>query len=45
MAFSLLLPPDDRPLAFRAEGLADWCAGFMHGLGEAAGDGRPRAMR
>lgn len=37
MAFSLLLPPDEQPLACRAEGLADWCAGFMHGLGEAAG--------
>jgi uncharacterized protein YgfB (UPF0149 family) len=38
MSFSPLLPPDDRPLAARAEGLAEWCAGFMHGLGEAAGD-------
>ena len=37
MAFSLLLPPDEQPLACRAEGLADWCSGFMHGLGEAAG--------
>lgn len=37
MAFTPLLPPDDRPLAARAEGLADWCAGFMHGLGEASG--------
>ena len=37
MVFSLLLPPDDRPLSLRAEGLADWCAGFMHGLGETAG--------
>ena len=36
MAFALLLPPDDRPLAFRTEALADWCAGFMHGLAEAA---------
>lgn len=35
MAFTPLLPPDDRPLAARTEALADWCAGFMHGLGEA----------
>lgn len=38
MSFLLLLPPDDRPLALRTEGLAEWCAGFLHGLGEAAGD-------
>jgi hypothetical protein len=37
MSFSPLLPPDDRPLPTRAAGLAEWCAGFMHGLGEAAG--------
>jgi len=37
MSFSPLLPPDDRPLSLRTAGLADWCAGFMHGLGEAAG--------
>ena len=37
MAFSPLLPPDDRPLASRADGLAEWCAGFMQGLGEAVG--------
>lgn len=36
MSFAPLLPPDDRPLAQRAAGLAEWCAGFMHGLGEAA---------
>jgi len=36
MAFALLLPPDDRPLSVRTEALADWCAGFMHGLAEAA---------
>jgi hypothetical protein len=35
MAFTPLLPPEDRPLAARTEALADWCAGFMHGLGEA----------
>jgi uncharacterized protein YgfB (UPF0149 family) len=37
MGFSPLLPPDDLPLSCRAEGLAEWCAGFMHGLGEAVG--------
>jgi len=37
MSFTPLLPPDDAPLAVRAEALAGWCAGFMHGLGEAAG--------
>lgn len=35
MTFSPLLPPDDCPLALRADGLAEWCAGFMQGLGEA----------
>jgi uncharacterized protein YgfB (UPF0149 family) len=37
LSFSPLLPPDDRPLSLRAAGLAEWCAGFMHGLGEGAG--------
>ncbi len=37
MSFMPLLPPDDRPLALRAEALVAWCEGFMHGLGEAAG--------
>lgn len=37
MSFAPLLPPDDRPLSQRAASLAEWCAGFMHGLGEAAG--------
>jgi uncharacterized protein YgfB (UPF0149 family) len=35
LGFSPLLPPDDRPLSCRTECLAEWCAGFMHGLGEA----------
>ncbi len=39
MTFLPLLPPDDRPLPQRADALADWCAGFMHGLGEGAGAG------
>jgi uncharacterized protein YgfB (UPF0149 family) len=42
MSFTPLLPPDDLPLALRAIGLAEWCAGFMQGLGEAAGSGAVR---
>jgi hypothetical protein len=42
MSFQPLLPPDDRPLSLRADGLAEWCAGFMHGLGEAAGHAAAR---
>ncbi len=38
MSFTLLLPPDDRPIADRAGALADWCTGFMNGLGQAAAD-------
>lgn len=37
MSLSLLLPPDEQPLSERTTALAGWCAGFMHGLGEAAG--------
>lgn len=41
MGFNLLLPDDDAPLALRAECLAEWCHGFMHGFAavgtEAAG--------
>lgn len=37
MSFMPLLPSDEQPLALRADALASWCAGFMHGLGEAAG--------
>lgn len=32
MAFAVLLPDDDAPLALRAEALADWCHGFMQGF-------------
>ncbi len=44
MTFSPMLPPDDSPLSSRAEGLADWCAGFMRGLGEAAVGGAARRV-
>jgi uncharacterized protein YgfB (UPF0149 family) len=39
-AFSLelLLPDDDEPLSERGAALADWCTGFLYGLG-LAGDG------
>lgn len=36
MSFTPLLPPDEQPLEVRTEALASWCAGFMHGLGEAS---------
>lgn len=32
-AFRMLLPEDDVPLPQRAQGLADWCRGFLYGLG------------
>lgn len=31
--FQMMLPDDDQPLAVRAESLADWCQGFVYGLG------------
>jgi len=43
MAFTLLLPPDERPLAERTEALGAWCTGFMEGLGEAAASPGARA--
>lgn len=44
MSFAPLLPPDDWLLTSRAEALADWCAGFMRGLGEAAGGRATQAV-
>lgn len=39
MSLALCMPEDDAPLADRAEALAHWCQGFLHGLGvSAAGD-------
>jgi yecA family protein len=43
MAFSLLLPDDDEPLARRADALAQWCQGFLYGFGSASG-GQPRVL-
>ena len=34
--FALLLPDDDTSLADRAQGLSDWCHGFISGFGLAA---------
>ncbi len=36
--FELLLPPDDAPLAVRADALLAWCNGFLGGFGLAAPD-------
>ncbi len=33
MEFAPLLPDDDEPLAERATALAQWCQGFLYGLG------------
>lgn len=33
MEFELLLPPDTESLAQRAQALAEWCQGFLYGLG------------
>jgi len=33
LGFEPLLPPDDRPLADRAEALVQWCRGFLGGFG------------
>lgn len=38
LGFEPLLPPDDRPLVERAEGLVDWCRGFLGGFGLAGAD-------
>lgn len=45
MSLSLLLPADEQSLSERTTALAGWCAGFMHGLGEAAGQhAMPQAL-
>ena len=36
MEFELLLPPDDEPIAARTAALAQWCQGFLYGLGAGA---------
>jgi uncharacterized protein YgfB (UPF0149 family) len=33
MEFELLLPPDERPIEVRTVALAQWCQGFLYGLG------------
>ncbi len=41
MRFAPFLPEDDLPLAQRAEGLAQWCQGFLYGFGSVSGS-RPK---
>lgn len=36
--FDLFLPDEDSSLSIRTEALADWCQGFLYGLGYAMGD-------
>ncbi len=38
MSLKLVLPPDNASLGMRAECLAQWCQGFMHGLATAVVD-------
>ena len=38
LGFEPLLPEDDRPLAERAEAVAEWCRGFLGGFGLAGTD-------
>ncbi len=42
LSFELLLPPDSSPVADRAEALANWAGGFLHGLGAGADIGGVR---
>ena len=35
--FRLLLPPDNEAIYIRVEALADWCQGFLNGVGTSAG--------
>lgn len=35
--FEMLLPPDERPVSERGDGLVAWCRGFLGGFGLAAG--------
>jgi len=44
MGLRLLLPADDCLLSERADGLASWCAGFLHGLGTGDSSGEHRAV-
>jgi uncharacterized protein len=36
MEFELLLPADEEPIAVRTAALAQWCQGFLYGLGAGA---------
>jgi uncharacterized protein YgfB (UPF0149 family) len=39
--FQPLLPPDDAAMSARIEALAEWCRGFLLGVGVARGPGAP----
>lgn len=43
-AFQLALPSDDRVLSDRLEGLADWCSGFLNGIGCTMSDATAKAL-
>ncbi|MGD2117715.1 MAG: UPF0149 family protein [Chromatiales bacterium] len=38
LGMSLLLPADDQPIQVKARAVADWCQGYLYGVGIAAGD-------
>lgn len=38
LAFELLLPDDEEPLAGRTQALGHWCQGFLFGLGHCVGE-------
>lgn len=46
MEFMPLLPDDEQPLAERVGALAEWCGGFLYGLGaqRRAGEGLPEEV-
>lgn len=44
MSLRLLLPADEHLLSERADSLASWCAGFLHGLGTGDSSGEFQAV-
>lgn len=44
MSLRLLLPADEKLLSERADSLASWCAGFLHGLGTGDSSGEYHAV-
>ena len=43
--FVPLLPDDNQGLGVRSEALANWCSGFLYGIGSAGGDFEARLSR